>query len=305
MADIYPGARWRPLGEQTQPRMTSHDIICLHTAVGSLAGTYAYFAQRGYGGDESHFGVGAAGEVEQWQDLEHTADANLDGAHRVISIETADKGGPFPDWSDASDVPAWTDGQLEALAELIAWLADRYDIPLQLIPDSRPGRRGVGYHRQGVDPWRVPGGERWSTKAGKVCPGSARIAQIPEVIKRAREIAAGGEVPFMALTDAEQREILAGNREILAGMRKLKPGVALPARSTNCRIKSDDHYGHTMNAEAEAADALAEVRAFRAEMRTALGKLSIGAVVPADLADEMLRRIAAAVSDELARRQAE
>lgn len=69
---------------------------------------------------------------------------------------------------------------------------------------------------------------------------------------------------LMALTDAEQVEIL-------AGIRALKPGMVLPARSVNCRTSKDDQYGHTLNAEAEAADAravatqaLAEIRALRA-----------------------------------------
>ena len=56
--------------------------------------------RRGYQGTESHFGVGGRwggdakagldGTVWQWQDLLYTADANLDGAWDVISIETAD-----------------------------------------------------------------------------------------------------------------------------------------------------------------------------------------------------------------------
>lgn len=193
MATTYPGARWRPLGEQAQPRMTAHDIVCLHTMAGSLPGTDAMFHDRGYGGTESHFGLGAHGELVQWQDLAYSADANYHGSRRIISIETADMGPPFPRWS-GSDVPAWTDDQLAALAELVAWLADRYDIPLELIEDSRPRQRGIGYHRQGIDPWRVPNGERWSKAAGKVCPGERRIAQIPGVIARARKIssAAGG-----------------------------------------------------------------------------------------------------------------
>ena len=55
----------------------------------------------------------------------------------------------------------------------------------------------------------------------------------------------------MALSDAEQRELLTGIRELL----KSKPGLRLPARSVNCRVKEDDEFGHTMSAEAEAADA--------------------------------------------------
>ena len=186
----YPHAQWRPLADQQPARMTRHDLVILHTMVGSLWGTDAYFRQGGYGGTESHFGVGGDGTVLQWTDLDCRADANYEANHRAISIETADKGEDFPAWS-GSNVPAWTPQQVEAIARIVAWCCARYDIPCVLVPDSRPGRRGIGYHRQGIDPWRVSGGEQWSTSAGKVCPGNRRIAQVPAVIDRARAILAG------------------------------------------------------------------------------------------------------------------
>lgn len=202
MATLYPGADYRPLGGQTQPLMRAHDIVCLHTMVGSLDGTDVYFRSGGYGGTESHFGVGHDGTVYQWQDLEHTADANLDGNSRVISIETADTGPGFAKWDpNSSNVPAWLPAQLAVLSDLVAWLCDRYDIPCAAIPDSRPGRRGVAYHRLGVDPWRVAGGERWSTSRGKVCPGDLRIAQVPGVIAAAATILRPAPRPDPALRE--------------------------------------------------------------------------------------------------------
>lgn len=190
MAPRYPHGEWRPLGPQTQPRMKSHDIVCLHTAVGSLYGTDAYFKMNGYGGTESHFGVGHDGETFQWQDLDYSADANYRGSNHVISIETADIGPGFPEWNtrDGSQVPAWTEEQIDRLADLVAWLCDTCDIPPVLIPDSKPDRRGIGYHRQGVPGYMVEGGEQWSTARGKVCPGDRRIAQIPQIVAKAREI---------------------------------------------------------------------------------------------------------------------
>ena len=205
MANRYPLADFDPLGPQTEDRMTSHDIICWHTMVGSLSGTDAFFEADGYGGTESHFGTGGAGEkVKQWQDLAFTADANLDGNPRVISIENADKGPGFAAWS-GSNVPAFTGKQLAQLIDLTAWLCSKeahsacpsswlchqVGIPPVLIPDSKPGRRGIGYHRQGIDgslpDMRVPGGEVWSSSRGKICPGDRRVAQlkaaIPEIAK--------------------------------------------------------------------------------------------------------------------------
>jgi len=199
----YPKASWEPLGRQTEERMTAHDVICLHTMVGSLAGTDAMFEADGYGGTESHWGTGGAGEqVKQWQDMAFTADANLDGARRVLSIENADKGPGFPAWS-GSDVPGFTKVQMDQLVDLVAWLCSKeahsacpadwtchkVGIPAALIPDSKPGRRGIGYHRQGIDgslpDMRVSGGEKWSESRGKICPGDRRVAQIKaELIPR-------------------------------------------------------------------------------------------------------------------------
>jgi hypothetical protein len=200
----YPGGLWRPLGPQTQPLMRAHDIVCLHTMAGYLTGTRSWFAEGngpGYKGTESHFGVGGKwgpdlaagldGVVDQWQDLRYTADANLEGADRVISIETADNA--------ARPIEAWSAAQVEALVDLLVWLADPAThadcpsswtchlagIPLTVIPDTLPGRRGIGWHAQGIAPQLVAGGEVWSRAAGKDCPTAARIAQIPGLVARA------------------------------------------------------------------------------------------------------------------------
>jgi len=180
----------RPLGTQTEPRITSRDIICVHTMVGYLHSTDTMFKANGYGGTESHFGVGGTwgsdralslnGVAYQWQDTDYTADANLDGNHRVISIETADNAPKL-----ARDIEPWTPAQVVTIVKLIAALCKRYDIPPKLIPDTRAGRRGLAYHAQGIDPNRVPNGEKWSSARGKECPGPVRIAQfINEVIPK-------------------------------------------------------------------------------------------------------------------------
>lgn len=190
---------WRPLADNwaSQAPLRTPDLVILHTMAGSLAGTEQFFRQNGYGGVESHFGMGADGTVWQWQDTSRQAEANYRGNHRIISIETADRGTGFPTWS-GSDVPAWTDRQLDELAKLLAFLCDVHDIPCRLVPDSKPGRRGVGYHRLGIDPWRVAGGEVWSSARGKSCPGDRRVAQIPAVIARAGDLLDGTPPPAPA-----------------------------------------------------------------------------------------------------------
>jgi len=190
----YPGATWRPLAADPshQGPMSRHDGIVLHTMAGSLAGTESMFMASGFTGTESHFGVGADGTVLQWVDTSRRADANLNGTWRLLSVETADTGPPFPSWS-GSNVPAWTDAQLDAIAGIVAWAAKAHDFPIEAMGSSRAGERGVGWHRLGIAPWRVEGGEAWSESTGKACPGNRRIAQVPEVIRRARAIAGGGD----------------------------------------------------------------------------------------------------------------
>ena len=172
--------------------MEAHDVVCVHTMVGFLAGTESMFHQDGWSGTESHFGVGGPadgaldGTVYQWVDTDDQADANLQGNHRLISIETSDGGDETNPWSDA---------QLDAITSLVVWACRTHDIPAELIADSAPGRRGIGYHRQGIDPWRVAGGEKWSNANGKVCPGDVRIAQLVDVVVPRVQARVGGSGP--------------------------------------------------------------------------------------------------------------
>lgn len=209
MALVTSLATYKPLGKQTEAAMTAHDIVCVHTMVGYLKSTGEMFGKNGYGGTESHFGVGGIwgvdkaaqldGDIWQWQDLRYQADANLEGNHRVISIETADNAP-----SNADDIVLWTPNQVVSLVRLIrqlcskefhkncpsSWKCHQVGIPMTLIPDTKPGRRGLAYHRQGVKhssgygvgDYLVKGGEQWSTATGKQCPGKNRINQFKTVV---------------------------------------------------------------------------------------------------------------------------
>lgn len=234
MAIKYSRAIWVPLGPQTEPRMTGHDIVCLHTMVGYLYGTRNMFLKGGYSGTESHFGIGGKwgfdvtggrnydGRVEQWQDLAYTADANLDGNHHVISIETADNAP-----AKAADIQRWTPNQVSEIKKLLKWLCSKsahalcpaswachsVGIPIALIPDTKPGRRGIAYHAQGIPPNLVKGGERWSNVTGKECPGPKRIAQLTrEIIPQVRE---------------EVFEVVTSAQVTAATLKALKTNIAL------------------------------------------------------------------------------
>lgn len=261
---------WKPLSANwaAQPRMAPVDIISIHTMVYDLVSCDAMFRGNGYGGVFSHFGIGGAGECWQWQDTAYRAAANLNGNHHIISIECADRGAPFPNWNvnDGSAVPAFTDAQCETLAQLIASLCKAHDIPCVLIQDSKPGRRGIGYHRQGVplkkgDTVSQTGGELWSASAGKVCPGNRRIAQIPGIVARAQQIL--NPTPLEDDMTPEQSKQLA---EVHQALTLVLPLAGRPGAD------ADNLYGHVLDADAAARQALAEVRALSAKVDALLAK---------------------------------
>jgi hypothetical protein len=111
-----------------------------------------------------------------------------------------------------------TPEQVDANARILAWVNRVHDVPLQLCPNSHPESRGLAYHRQGIDgnfggyefPGRVAGGEVWTSSVGKVCPTDARIAQLPEILARARAITSPEEDFDMNKDEAKAvfREVL-------------------------------------------------------------------------------------------------
>jgi N-acetylmuramoyl-L-alanine amidase-like protein len=173
------------------------DVICLHTIVGYAPASAATFS------------VKSNGYTWQHRDSERQSAANLNGNDHIISIENEDHGPAFGDWNtnDGHAVPDFTAEQIEAIAKICAWGYKEHGIPLVLAKDSKPGTKGIAYHRLGIKSpnnfegynykgW-VPGGEIWTNYSGKICPGDRRISQIPQIIKRARQIAGlepgGGE----------------------------------------------------------------------------------------------------------------
>jgi hypothetical protein len=188
------GARW--VGpHHDNGKMTRYDVVCLHTIVG-YAPAHA-----------AHFSTHHDGAIDQSRDTVYRSAANLDGNYRVIAIENEDHGPAFGSWS-GSNVPPFTAAQIEANAKICAWAYKTHGIPLVACPNSKPGSRGIAYHRQGIDGnfgsydygGRVAGGEVWTKHYGKVCPGDRRISQIPQIIKRAR-VLAGLEEDDMQLSD--------------------------------------------------------------------------------------------------------
>lgn len=173
----YPGAIWKPIEAQylSGLRMAAYNRINLHVAVSEAPSLHGFFNAKGCA--SSHFYVRKDGTVEQYVDTAYRAEADLDGNDATISIET--QGGLAKPQQEP-----WTDAQVTALASLFAWAVAEHGIEPRLAKDSKPGpsSRGLSWHRLGVDPWRVDGGMRYSLARGKVCPGDAKIAQIPTIL---------------------------------------------------------------------------------------------------------------------------
>lgn len=190
--------RYGPGGSAHRPDFTPRRLI-FHTAVTTnTPSNHAFFNTPGNA--TPHFFVGRDGEVEQYIDTKFGSGANLDGNHDCVTVESWD--GLTPQMPVGAG-PRWTDEQVEALALLAVWCLATHDIPLARLPSSRPGTRGIGWHRLGIDGdflqppgqllgGRVQGGEQWSEAKGKLCPTDTRIRQtVEEVIPRAIAIAEG------------------------------------------------------------------------------------------------------------------
>lgn len=185
MTNIIPGATWRPINVKGRGARKRGRAYVSHIAVSNskLLVPPSPTNPDGRGADW-HLYLPKSGGIVQFIDLDLQSWSTYQGNGSVVASEA--EGGV------GDDVGApWTPGQIEAQAFILAYLNETEGVPLDIMPDSRPGSRGYGWHRLGIDPWRVDGGEKWSSSRGKVCPGDARIAQAPIIVGRARELRGG------------------------------------------------------------------------------------------------------------------
>lgn len=177
----------------TSRDMIAVDGVVIHTIVGYWSG-----------GKAAHWTTDASGTIRQHRDTARQSVANLDGNPRWLAIENEDHGPAYGAWNtrDGHAVPGFTAPQREAIAHILAWVHAEHDVPLNVVPDTCRGRRGVAYHRQGISGdystyhygGITPDCVRFSNQEGKVCPGDRRITElINDIIPRARALA-GQEV---------------------------------------------------------------------------------------------------------------
>lgn len=201
---VYPGAIFRPLTVDKSRWRLVPLRMNLHVAVSEATSLFGYFNELRSRPD-SHFYVRRDGTVEQYVDTALVAYADLEGNGSTISVET--QGGVI-----ATQTQKWTTAQVRSLAALYAWAVRTHGIAVQIADDSKPGKssHGLSWHRLGCDGnfparplhGRVAGGRRYSRAFGKVCPGDAKIRQIPDIYDRAVGLL-GGNKPTPAPTDRE------------------------------------------------------------------------------------------------------
>lgn len=161
---IYPGAVYRPISRNHGGTRSKTTCAILHVDAGGASSLYGWFNNPASSAS-SHFYVKYDGTVEQYLDTNLIAWTQRAGNAYGIGIETQGLGSG-----------TWTDAQMASIAALLKWLSGAHGIPLQDMKNSRSTSRGVGYHRMGIDPWRVFNGHVWGPR-GKVCPGDGRVAQ--------------------------------------------------------------------------------------------------------------------------------
>jgi peptidoglycan hydrolase-like protein with peptidoglycan-binding domain len=171
-----------------------HNRQDCHVAVSEAPSLFGYFS----GADVcSHayvrkstpeqLAAGLPADFEQYLPIDNYSAADKDGNNATFSVES--QGGVI----DAQNEP-WDAGQLLRLAMIFEELTRiRPSIQMKLAVDSRVGdsSNGLSDHRLGIDPWRVPGGMSYSNSRGKICPGDAKHAQMPQILALAQQIRAG------------------------------------------------------------------------------------------------------------------
>jgi len=173
------------IGTNHGGRRVRTDGVVLHST-----GSRAAVSQYGWFNNpaakaSSHVHIADDGTTERYVPDDTIAWASGAGNWRLLAIETQGDG-----------TTPWTAAQVEAIAQVIAAWHMKYRFPLRLMASSKPTERGLGWHRLGVPPsrwvsglgWLITGGEKWSASTGKVCPGDARIAQMPTVLARVKAI---------------------------------------------------------------------------------------------------------------------
>ena len=213
MANIVPGANWRPIpiDYSRWPKRRKGRGLIGHIAVSSSPDL------RGDpNGNCWTFYLPEQGPAIQQIDLDYVSGSSRAGDATCATFES--QGGLGPDVNRQR----WNANQVWWAARILRHLHDTEGVPLEVMENSLPTSRGFGTHRLGIDPYRVPGGESWSTKYGKECPGDARHAQRAEIVALARSMDGDDDMPTPEdLLDAKVSDETGTVRQTLRDARQI------------------------------------------------------------------------------------
>jgi hypothetical protein len=275
---FYPKAIRKVVARHDTPR-TRDRGICHHVAATEASSLFSYFNIDG--NPTSHFYVRKDGTVEQYVDTRFQAPAQLEGNRDMISIETA---GGLSDRT--ADREPWSEAQVASLIALDAWIVSIHKgIPLRMMLDSKPTSMGFGYHKLGIDPYRVAGGERWSKAYGKICPGLEKIDQIRTAILPGVIRLLGTTTGDDELSAADVQAINDYSEQVCLQIQKHTDQVLAAARedikkyTAACTTSVKDYVRQTD----EEQDILNSVASLKTDVAAVAGSLTTLAGVVADL----------------------
>lgn len=218
-------------------------LILIHTNAGPTQANrdqiFSY-AMQAQDNTKPTYQVDRDGKAYKFLPSDRQGIANYQADPFSISIETADLGS----FAGPIDNMGFTDAQGETIAQIVAFEATLWDIPIET-PVAWNGE-GVASH---TDPFTYP---YWTKYQGKICPGKTKKLEVREwIMPRAREIqlpsseedelkslfvavtGSAGQylwtpgskpVPFVSV---EQRDILLGALGLLNTDGTPKPGITL------------------------------------------------------------------------------
>ena len=170
---FFEGATNRSIDVNYTPGGNKPRIFVVHIMEGTLAGTDSWFRNPA-AQVSAHFGAGRKGELYQWVGTTNrawhaeAANSYSVGCECEGDLETGET--------------TLTAPQLEMVARVYHWSVKAYpDIALWLC--RRP------YAGQGLA-WHGLGGAAWGNHPD--CPGEGIRGQLPEILARAKELAAKG-----------------------------------------------------------------------------------------------------------------
>ena len=185
-----PGAIHKPIARHNQRTRGTVNRVNLHIAVSEAASLYGFFTGSTAC---SHFYVRRDGTIEQYIDTRFYSAADRDGNDATVSVET--QGGVANPNGEQ-----WTPQQMAAMAGIFRWVRETHGVANKIASNSRPGdeSKGLSWHRLGIDGafpalpnpcagrQQRGGGMKYSSAGGKLCPGCAKINQVPEIFNRSQ-----------------------------------------------------------------------------------------------------------------------